>query len=173
MEFISSVPIYAIVLSLLAIIVILSVTLIITLNNSRKLKKIMTNCSSGKLDETIGLYYDKIENLTEELRQKEERFALMEKMIGSGIQKFAALRYNAFDDISNNLSFSLALLDAFDNGFIITSIYGRESSNVYIKSVINGKSRYHMSNEETLVFEKALEIYENKLKRGMTNEKDD
>ncbi len=164
MEFISNIPTHIIVIALMAIIVILTVTLIFTIINSRKLKKIMTNCSSGRLDETITLYYNKIDELADEIRKKEARFVHMEKMLAAGIQKFAALRYDAFDDISNNLSFSLALLDAEDTGYIITSIYGRESSNLYIKPVINGKSRYTMSNEETLVYEKALEIYENKLK---------
>lgn len=164
MDFFANIPTYVIVICLLVIIVILALTLTVSLINSHKLKRIMKNCSSGELDEAIVSYYDKVEALADEIREKEARFDMMEKMLGAGIQKFAAMRYDAFEDISNNLSFSLALLDAEDTGYIITSIYGRESSNLYIKPVINGKSRYQMSNEETLVYEKALEIYKNKLK---------
>ena len=164
MDFIFNMNSQTMTVCLLAIIVILLVCLTVTIINSRKLKKIMKNCSSGKLDETITLYYNKIDALANEIRDKEVRFEHMEKMIGAGIQKFASLRYDAFDDISNNLSFSLALLDVEDTGYIITSIYGRESSSLYIKPVINGKSRYTMSNEETLVYEKALELYEKKMK---------
>lgn len=146
------------------IIVILTIFLILTILNSVKLKKIMKNCSSGRLDESITLYYNKINELSDELRTKTAQFDHIEKMINAGAQKFAVVRYDAFDNISNNLSFSLAILDGDNTGFILTSIYGRDSSNMYIKPIIKGKSRYTMSDEEVSAYDKAIELYENKVK---------
>jgi len=58
------------------------------------------------------------------------------------------VRYNPFDDMGSDLSFSLALLDAYSNGVVITCLFGRQSSSTYSKSITNGKSTYQLSAEE-------------------------
>ena len=153
-----------IVLVCALLIAILIACLVMSILNTVRLRRIMKNCSSGKLDETITLYYNKINELSDSLDKKTERFEQIEKMIRAGVQKFAVVHYDAFNDITNNLSFSIALLDAEDTGFILTSIYGRNSSNLYIKSILKGKSNATMSDEEIEAFERALSSYENKLK---------
>ena len=50
------------------------------------------------------------------------------------------MRYNAFDDMGSQLSFSLALLDDFKNGIVLTSIYGREDTVTYCKEIKDGTS---------------------------------
>lgn len=152
-----------IVFSLAAALLIAAFT--ISVINSVKLRKIMKNCSSGRLDESITLYYNKIEALSNELNEKSAEFGRLEKMINAGAQKFALVRYDAFDDISNNLSFSLAVLDGDNSGFVLTSIYGRDTSSMYIKPIIKGKSRYTMSDEEVNAYEKAIDSYEDKMKQ--------
>jgi len=47
--------------------------------------------------------------------------------------KVGVVRYNAFDDVGSDLSFSIALLDDNDNGVVISGIYSRESSTTYAK----------------------------------------
>ena len=86
-------------------------------------------------------------------------------MIDAGAQKRSALSaMTLFDDISSNLSFSLVLLDGMDTGFVLTSIYGRDTANAYIKPIIKGKSSYTLSEEELTALQNAIENYENKLK---------
>jgi hypothetical protein len=75
-------------------------------------------------------------------------------IIRNSFQKMGMVRYNPFKDTGGNQSFSLALLDLDDNGFIITSIHGREVNRVYAKSVEKGKSAHNLSAEE----EEALKI---------------
>ena len=41
------------------------------------------------------------------------------------IQKIGFVKYNAFENIGNDLSFALTLLDGNNNGVCISSIYGR------------------------------------------------
>ena len=142
----------------------LIICLTLSIKNNIRLKRIMTNCESGKLDESITLYYNKISELAKEIEKKEERIETLEKMTAAGIQKYAVVHYDAFDDITNNLSFSIAMLDESNTGFIITSIYGRNNSNLYIKSVLKGKTNATMSDEEVEAFERALKAYDNKLK---------
>lgn len=161
---ISQAALEVIVLVCALLIAVLIACLVMSILNTIKLKRIMQNCSSGKLDETITLYYNKISDLADELDKKTEQFEQIEKMVRAGVQKFAVVHYDAFNDITNNLSFSIALLDAEDTGFILTSIYGRTHSNLYIKSILKGKSNSTMSDEEIEAFERALRSYDNKLK---------
>lgn len=74
---------------------------------------------------------------------KEER-----EMIRNCVQKVGIVRFNAFDDIGSNLSFSAALLDAKGDGIVITSIYGRDESRTYAKPLIQFDSPYPLSEEE-------------------------
>jgi len=66
----------------------------------------------------------------------------------SHIQKSATVRFNAFPDTGSDLSFAIALLDARDNGLVLSSLYGRSESRVYAKPIMGGHSTYPLSEEE-------------------------
>ena len=48
------------------------------------------------------------------------------------------------------------MLDNYNNGAIITSIYGRNETVTYAKPVENGASRYPLSVEEELVLDRCI-----------------
>ena len=58
--------------------------------------------------------------------------------------------------MGSELSFSIALLDNFSNGFVLTSIYGREQSISYAKPIKDGKSLYPLSVEEMQAIDRAI-----------------
>src|SRR3712207_4886859 len=64
------------------------------------------------------------------------------------LQRFALIRYDAFEDMGGRLSFSAALLDAQGDGFIITSINGRSETRTYAKPVRNLSSEHNLSRSE-------------------------
>ena len=66
------------------------------------------------------------------------------------------IRYNPFSGVGSDQSFSIALLDGNNNGFVITSIYSREGNRVYGKSLKEGKSEYSLSDEEKKAISKAI-----------------
>lgn len=72
------------------------------------------------------------------------------------IQKVGFIRYNAFADMGSELSFSIAFLDGFSNGFVLSSIYGRENSTCYAKPIKEGKSIYPLSAEEIQAIDRAM-----------------
>ena len=72
------------------------------------------------------------------------------------IQKIGIVRYNAYSDAGNDLSFAVALLDNKNNGIVFNGIYSREMSNIYAKPVVNGKSKYNITEEENQALEKAI-----------------
>ena len=71
------------------------------------------------------------------------------------LQKIGIVRYSAFSDVGSDLSFTLAMLDAKDNGVILNGIYSADSSNIYAKPITNGTSTYALSQEEKEALEKA------------------
>jgi len=93
------------------------------------------------LELKIGKISEELENL-----KKESKFS---------IQKVGIVRFNPFSEIGGNQSFSIALLDGNNNGFIITSLYTREGNRVYAKPIKDGRSEYLLSKEEKEAIEQA------------------
>lgn len=98
-------------------------------------------------------YVQKLEKKTEELS---EELSIVRKMAELSIQKVSVIRFNPFKDVGGDQSFSIALLDFENNGFVISSIFMREGSKIYTKPVKNGQSEYALSEEEEKAIKKAL-----------------
>ena len=64
------------------------------------------------------------------------------------LQNVKLVRYDAFDAMGGEMSYSMLLTDAHNNGVLLTSIYGREESRCYAKDIANGKSGYPLAEEE-------------------------
>ncbi len=73
----------------------------------------------------------------------------------NAIQGIGFKRYDAFDDIRGQQSFSLCLLDAHLNGVMMTSIAGRSDSRAYAKPIRDGKCEMVISEEVTQVLDLA------------------
>ncbi len=63
--------------------------------------------------------------------------------------------------MGSELSYSIVLLDEHLNGFVLTSIYGREQSVSYAKPIKDGKSTFPLSAEEMQAMDRAIkgELY--------------
>jgi hypothetical protein len=106
---------------------------------------------------------DLLIRIDKDIREMERDINLIESNISSldtkltfAIQKIGFIRYNAFDGIGSELSYSIALLDNFQNGFVLTSIYGRESSISYAKPLKNGECNIPLSAEELIAIDRAI-----------------
>lgn len=98
-------------------------------------------------------YSKKVESHSNQIEKELSRIG---EIIKNSFQKLAIVRYNPFKDTGGNQSFSLAILDLDNNGFIITSMHSRESSRVYAKPVYKGKSTHNLSAEEIEVLSEAV-----------------
>lgn len=80
----------------------------------------------------------------------------LEKDALKHIQKVGFIRYNPFNDTGGDQSFILTLLDARDNGIVISSFHGREGTRIYAKSIKKGiGENFALSEEETKVIKSA------------------
>jgi hypothetical protein len=64
------------------------------------------------------------------------------------LQRFAVIRYDAFEDMGGRLSFSIAFLDDHGDGIVLTSINGRSETRTYAKPIEKMSSPYNLSEEE-------------------------
>ena len=92
----------------------------------------------------------KVNELAYEVEKAKKSFAFP-------IQKIGFVKYDAFHDLKNKRSYSIALLDGFNNGLLLTTIYGRESCITYAKEVKSGSVNQELSKEEFEALRMALE----------------
>ncbi len=64
------------------------------------------------------------------------------------LRDIAIVRYDALNEMSGQLSFSLALLNATGDGVVLSSINGRAETRTYAKPVVGGKGGQELSPEE-------------------------
>ncbi|MEU7689097.1 DUF4446 family protein [Microbispora hainanensis] len=64
------------------------------------------------------------------------------------IRDVALYRYDALDEMTGRLSFSLALINGFGDGVVLTSINGRTETRTYARAVRGGKGLQPLSPEE-------------------------
>lgn len=70
----------------------------------------------------------------------------------SHLQKLGFKRFNPFTDTGGDQSFALSILDENNNGVVISSLHSRESTRIYAKRILAGKSQSQvLSKEETEV----------------------
>lgn len=102
----------------------------------------------GKPIENIEEASKRIKDLELKIEELYSEVGKIKKENEKNIQKFGLLRYNPFNELGGDQSFSLALLDKNNNGVMVSSIFSQEKSRVFGKEIVNGKSKHQLSNEE-------------------------
>lgn len=95
------------------------------------------------------------QKLEEDFKGLEKKLRALKKESKFFVQKVGIVRFNPFKEIGGDQSFSIALLDGQDSGFVLTSLYSREGNRVYAKPIERGKSNYQLSEEEKEALRKA------------------
>lgn len=116
----------------------------------------MRGVNNKNLEEIVLGYLDKIDEVKEDSKKLLESYNELDRRLKGCVQKTAIIRYRAFEDVGSDLSFSIALLNDFDNGLIISGLYGRHESTTYAKPIDKGISRYDLSEEEQQVLNEAM-----------------
>ncbi|MFL0248544.1 DUF4446 family protein [Candidatus Clostridium stratigraminis] len=146
-------------LTTLTVILIISVIILFkSLNNiEKKYRKLMRGVNNKNLEEMIIDYLDKIDEVKDDSQNLKQSYKELDERVKGCVQKSAIIRYRAFEDVGSDLSFSIALLNDYDNGIIISGLYGRHESTTYAKPIDKGISRYDLSEEEQYVLKEAME----------------
>ena len=140
----------SVILGVIAIAAI--VLLIIQICKVNKLKGRLDKFLLGKdgtslEQDIVGLCEDNkfLKNSTE--KNKKDVRNLYKRM-ETAYQKMGLVKYDAFNQMGGQLSFSLALLDENNNGFIINSVHSTEGCYSYTKEIKNGDCAISLGTEE-------------------------
>jgi len=137
------------------------IILVLCISNNRQLRELNDYAQDGDLANTLKLYYKKISDLRSQIHDLTdtaliERISACEEKLNGAYTKLFIVNFDAFDDVTGKQSFALTLLNNDNSGFILTSLYGHNSSNTYIRYVINGATNVKLTEEEKLSLSKAI-----------------
>jgi hypothetical protein len=127
-----------------------------------KYNKLMVGAGDVAVEQLLEKCIDKVSDVSNKNKEIENKINNIERNLLQCYQKLGVVRFNAFDNVGSDLSFSIAILDNNDNGIVISGIYSRDSSSTYAKPVIGGKSKYSLSAEEIQSLEIAKKNYRDK-----------
>lgn len=123
----------------------------------KRASEIFDTSKNGDIYQILKKYLEETKEVENYAKKLEIEMAKVSKKMQKSIQKIGFIRYNPFgkNDTGGNQSFSIALLDNDNSGFVITSMHAREGTRIYAKSVSDGKSTNTLSSEETEAIKKA------------------
>lgn len=140
------------------LILILLILLIVQIKKTGDLKKRMDKFMKGKdaksLEKDIVALYEDNKFLKVTVDKNKKDIRTLYKNMKSAIQKVGVVKYDAFQQMGGKLSFSLALLDENNNGFILNSVHSTDGCYTYTKEIKNGECEISLGEEE----KKALSI---------------
>ena len=142
-----------VILGLVIWLALLSFYTVKVISHYRKLTKGANNIDLSKVLEKILEKQEIHTKMTNELSGSLTRFQAQSQ---SHVQKHSLIRFNPFEDSGGDQSFVISLLDAKDNGIVISSLHSRNGTRVYAKGVVGGKAVTHQfTKEEKEAVEKA------------------
>ena len=150
----------AIFIFMIVVLVILLAFLISAYGRIKGLEKRMEGFFEGKdarsLESEIKSLFGDIRNIKKSCKDAEENIKSLFIKSERSIQKIGLIKYDAFREMGGSLSFALCLLNETDNGFVMNSVHSSSGSYVYIKEILEGKSKIELGNEEQAALNMAL-----------------
>ena len=133
-----------IILGLAGFCIVLFILVIVNMVQTSKMKKKYKKFMSGKnaksLEETLVKKLNQIDSLVEANAANEKNIKNVVNNMKFTFQKVGLVKYDAFNEMGGKLSFSLALLNASNDGFVLNAVHSREGCYTYIKEIIDGNS---------------------------------
>ncbi|CUH95783.1 hypothetical protein P22_1863 [Propionispora sp. 2/2-37] len=149
-----------IVLMVMTVLIFLALIIFININiklaqMNRRYRKLMQGVDGSNLEKLLLSHIEEVRDAVQKVDTLTLTCRNLETISRACVQQVGIVRFNAFEDTGSDLSFAIALLDAQDNGVVISSIFGRNESRTYAKPIIKGKSQYFLTDEEKDALEQA------------------
>ena len=144
---------------LILIVVLFGLYVNVTMKYNR-LKSSYTTFMRGKdgrtLEESMMSGFADVESVLKYTKQNRLDIQKINKRMEKSYQKLGIVKYDAFNEMGGKLSFSLALLNASNDGFVLNAVHSREGCYTYIKEIIRGESYILLGEEEKEAVDKAI-----------------
>lgn len=143
-----------------AVLLILLIMLIVLIVKYSKLKKRYDKFMQGKnassLEEDIHGVFEDMKLLKNSADKNKKDIRILYKNMERSFQRLGIVKYDAFNQMGGQLSFSLALLDENNDGFILNSVHSSEGCYTYTKEIRDGASQISLGAEEEQALNAAM-----------------
>lgn len=127
----------------------MTVLTVLTIRMIRHYNHLTSGITKTGLRDILETMIGNDEEFRKRIRDSERAIAESNEEGKLHVQQMGIVHFNPFSDTGGSQSFSLALLDAKDNGIVITSLYARTGNRWYVKQVRAGKgTQLELSKEE-------------------------
>jgi len=145
-------------IGLIALILILFILCIVALTKQSKLKKryeaFMLGKDAKSMEKEITDLFSDMNYLKDAVDKNAKEIRHIYKRLETTYQKLGIVKYDAFKQMGGRLSFSLALLDENNDGFILNSVHSSDGCYSYTKEIKDGSCQITLGEEE----QQALDI---------------
>ena len=142
---------------LILILLILVIVNMVSINKMKKQHKVFMSGKNAKsLEDTLIKRLEQIDDLIAANSTNEQNIKKIFSNLKMTFQKIGLVKYDAFNEMGGKLSFSLALLNEENDGFIINAMHTREGCYTYIKEIVGGNSIIVLADEEREALDMAM-----------------
>jgi hypothetical protein len=117
----------------------------------------MSGKSAKSLEDTLVKRLDQVDTLLAANAANEKDIRKLFSNMKFTFQKVGLVKYDAFHEMGGKLSFSLALLNETNDGFVLNAVHSREGCYTYIKEIVDGNSIIVLADEEQEALKMAKE----------------
>ena len=121
----------------------------------------MGGVDAKSLEENLLKRLNQVDELIAANKTNEANIAKLFNKMNYTFQKVGLVKYDAFHEMGGKLSFSLALLNDVDDGFVLNAMHSREGCYTYIKEIVGGNSIIVLADEEQEALNMAKEADNN------------
>lgn len=146
---------------LFVLLITVFVVLFVLLGKYSSLKKSYDKFMQGKkaksLEEEIAGIFSDISLLKVATEKNKRDIRKIIENLRDTYQRVGIVKYDAFKEMGGKLSFSIALLNDNQTGFILNSVHSSDGCYVYTKEIIEGKCAISLGEEEKKALMLALQ----------------
>ena len=140
----------------LALVIMVIIQMIQINNLKKKYKKFMGGKDVKSLEKQLEKIVEDNKYILELSDENRKETRNIKKELENTFNKIGIIKYDAFKQMGGMLSFSIALLNEKDNGFILNSVHSSEGCYSYVKEVRAGLCDIDLSNEEKEALNQAM-----------------
>ncbi len=121
----------------------------------RKYRSIFKKTNSVSVDEVLLSLIHATEDLEAGAKQHEQVLSAHDARIRASIKRAEVIRFNAWDDIKGEQSFTTGFINENGDGVIVSSLYARDKTSIFAKTVTAWTTNQTLTEEEKQLLETA------------------
>ncbi len=121
----------------------------------RKYRSIFKKTNSVSIDEVLLSLIRATEELEAGAKKHEQVLSAHDARIRASIKRAEVIRFNAWDDIKGEQSFTTGFINENGDGVIVSSLYARDRTSIFAKTVTAWTTNQTLTEEEKQLLESA------------------